>query len=389
MSLTDNLSKAKKIYQQADNTLETKSKFIDKFIEKILSASDEGSFSAREKILFYKELVYMMKGGVALMDAMEILATSGDNFAIKNVAAEIQWYLKQGKSLSYAISRLPKFFDDGDAAIIRTGETSGNLPAVLQSLSEEYAYLKEIKSKYVGAMIYPCALIIISFAAVIYLFAFVLPGIFDMIAGGVSEMPPVTAFLKGMTDFFVNNWKIIIISVFCLILLIVAYSMTEKGKKQLGILLLNLPLIGDMSKSYYLIKWARYMRLMIASGMDYVETFRLLRDILKVPMYQDMIEQVLADISMGKTLYEPLSEWRIIIPSNVSVLIKVGEQTANLEHALSNVIEMYQEELDNSIKNFAKAIEPAILVVVGAVVMLIALGVFGLIFAVMDNVSVG
>jgi type II secretory pathway component PulF len=149
--------------------------------------------------------------------------------------------------------------------------------------------------------------------------------------------------------------------------------------------MLRLPIVGDMTKSYYLIKWARYMKLMIASWMDYVETFRLLRDVLRIPLYQSMIEQVLADISLGKSLYEPISEHTEIIPSNVSVLIKVWEETANLENAMQNVIDIYQEELDNSIKNFSKAIEPFILIFVWGIVLLIAIGVFSLIFAVMDS----
>jgi type II secretory pathway component PulF len=88
-------------------------------------------------------------------------------------------------------------------------------------------------------------------------------------------------------------------------------------------MMIRMPIIGQMTKSYYLIKWARYMKLMIGSGMDYVNTFRLLRDVLKIPLYQSMIEQVLADISLGKSLYEPISEHTDIIPANVAVLMKV------------------------------------------------------------------
>ena len=122
--------------------------------------------------------------------------------------------------------------------------------------------------------------------------------------------------------------------------------------------------------------------------MDYVDTFRLLRDVLKIPLYQNMIEHVLADISIWKSLYEPLSEHPNIIPSSVSVLIKVWEDTANLENAMQNIVDIYQEELDNSIKNFSKAIEPFILVFVWGIVLLIALGVFSLIFSVMDSVGI-
>lgn len=364
-----------------------KSPFLDKMIERVLESSDKNGFSSKEKILFYKELVYMMKGGVPLMSAMDIVLSSSDNYAIKTVAQRIKNYLNDGKPLSYAISRMPEYFDEGDAAIIKTGEASGNLPSVLKSLSEEYAYLKSLKSKYIGAMIYPVALIIISFVAVIYLFAFVLPGIFDMIGGGVDKIPAITRFLMNMTDFFVSYWKNILVIFGVSVLLLIAYCTTERGKKWMYTTIIHLPIIGEMTKYYYLIKWARYLRLMISAGMDYVDTFRLLRDILKISLYQEMIEEVLVDISMGKPLYEPISQYSHVIPSNVAALIKVGEETANLEKAMDNVIELYQEELDHAITNFGKAIEPIILVVVGGIVTLIALGVFGLIFAVMDNIG--
>lgn len=358
---------------------------MDKIIEYFLNSSDKSSFSWKDKILFYKELVYMMKWWVPLLETMKTIQRTSDNAAVKRVAKEIYGYLDEGKELSYAINRLPEYFDEWDAAIIKTWETSGNLPDVLQSLAEEYAYLSDIKQKYIGAMIYPAALIIISIIAVIYLFWFVLPGIFDTLSGSITEMPTITMILKRFSDFVVNYRQEVVIFWFLLILLIITYSATEKGKKQMYKSLINAPIVWNMTKSYYLIKWSRYMKLMIGSGMDYVDTFRLLRDVLKIPLYQSMIEQVLADISIGKSLYEPISQHSDIIPSNVAVLIKVWEETANLENAMQNVIDIYQEELDNSIKNFSKAIEPFILIFVWWIVLMIALWVFSLIFAVMDS----
>jgi len=363
--------------------------FVDKIIEHFLDSWDKATFSWKDKILFYKELVYMMKGWVSLMETMNTIQKTSENAAVKNVAREIADYLDNGKELSYAISRLPEYFDEWDAAIIKTWEVSWNLPDVLQSLAEEYAYLSDIKQKYIWAMTYPAALIVISIAAVIYLFGFVLPGIFDTLSWSITEMPAITAALKSFSDFIVVYWKWIIIFWILWILLIITYWATEKGKKKMYKYLLNLPIVWEMTKSYYLIKWARYMKLMISSGMDYVDTFRLLRDVLKIPLYQSMIEHVLADISLGKSLYEPISEHTDIIPSNVAVLIKVWEETANLENAMQNVIDIHQEELDNSIKNFSKAIEPLILIFVWGIVLMIALWVFSLIFAVMDSAWVG
>ena len=362
-----------------------KRSFMDKIIEYFLNSSDKSTFSWKDKILFYKELVYMMKGWVSLMEAMTTIYKTSDNAAVKRVAKDISRYLDNGKELSYAISRLPEYFDEWDAAIIKTWEVSGNLPNVLQSLAEEYAYLSDIRQKYIGALTYPAILIVIAIAAVIYLFGFVLPGIFDTLSSSVTEMPTITLILKSFSDFIKLYRKEIIVFGILFILLIITYSATEKGKKQKYKTMLNLPILWNMTRSYYLIKWSRYMKLMVSSGMDYVDTFRLLRDVLKIPLYQSMIEHVLADISLGKSLYEPISQHTDIVPSNVSVLLKVWEETANLENAMQNVIDIYQEELDNSIKNFSKAIEPFILIFVWWIVLLIALGVFSLIFAVMDS----
>jgi len=363
---------------------------VDRIVEYFLDSTDKSTFSWKDKILFYKELVYMMKGWVPLLETMRTIQTTSENAAVKRVAKEIYGYLDRGKELSYAISRLPEYFDEWDSAIIKTWEVSWNLPNVLQSLAEEYAYLSEIKQKYIGAMIYPVALIIISIIAVIYLFGFVLPGIFDSLASSIAveDMPTITMILKNFSDFIVKYWKFIVVFGILFILLVVVYSATEKWKKQMYKMLVHSPIVGNMTKSYYLIKWARYMKLMIWSGMDYVDTFRLLRDVLKIPLYQSMIEKVLADITLGKSLYEPISEHTDIIPSSVSVLIKVWEETANLENAMQNVIDIYQEELDNSIKNFSKAIEPFILIFVWWIVLMIALGVFSLIFAVMDSAGI-
>jgi len=366
---------------------DTSFSFLDGLIKDFLSSVDKSSFNGKEKIIFYKELVYMLKWGVSLVDTMDTIYHSSDNQAIRTVAKQLEYYVRQGKPLSYGISRLPDYFDEGDAAIIKTGETSGNLPTVLASLAEEYAYIDEIKQKYIGAMIYPCSLIVISVAAVIYLFASVLPGIFGTIMSANVEPPTVTRVLKEISDFFVANWKLMLGWLALAGIIAFFYSSTEKGRKRLYTFLINLPIVWKMTNSYYLIKWARYLKLMNGSGMDYVETFRLLRDILQIPLYQQMIEDVLVDISMGKSLTEPMRKHDDIIPGNVIALIKVGEETANLEHSMENVIEIYQEELDNSIKNFSKAIEPIILVFVGGIVLVIAMGVFWLIFSVMESVG--
>ena len=166
------------------------------------------------------------------------------------------------------------------------------------------------------------------------------------------------------------------------------YASTEVGKNRLSKVLIGLPMIGAMTKTYYLIKWVRYTKLMIGSGLDYLQTFRLLRWVLDIPLYREMIDSVIAGLQLGKTIYDAIKDQTHIIYPNVAVMIKVWEETAHLEEAMENIISMYQEELDTSITQFSKVLEPVILIFMGVIVAFVASGIFGVVFSVMENVWV-
>ncbi len=361
---------------------------IEKLVISTMHSLDKSSFSAKDKILFYKELVYMLRGGVSILQAVDTIKKSTTNYAMKTIAANISHYLNEGKSFSYALGRLPEYFDESDSAIVKTGESTGTLDVVLQELANEYSYLHTIKNKYISALTYPIILVIMSLGAVLFLFSSVLPGILEMFVGEMDKLPLITRVLKALSDFFVLSWKTILIVLMTAALVLGIYGTTEQGKKTFSKMLISLPLIGKMTKTYYLIKWARYMKLMIGAGLDYVQTFRLLRGVLAIPAYQEMIEKVMAGLQVGKTIYDSLKEETHLIYPNVAVMIKVGEETAHLEESMQNIIAMYQEELDNAITQFSKVLEPVILIFMGVIVALVASGIFGVVFSVMENVGI-
>lgn len=168
----------------------------------------------------------------------------------------------------------------------------------------------------------------------------------------------------------------IIVVFVIIVLLALMYLSTDRGKKWLFSAILSVPLIGKMTKQYYLVKRSRYTKLMLSSGLNYVETFQLLRDILGIPAYQSLIEGILIGVKNGKTISESIPSDSKLIPNNVRVLIKVGEETASLNQAFDNVLSMYQKELDTLIGRLSKVIEPIMLVVIGIIVVFVAMGVF-------------
>ena len=361
---------------------------MEKTILSFMNSLDKGSFSAKDKVLFYKELVYMLKGWLSILQAVEVIKRETTNNAVRNICGTLMHYLNEGKSFSYSLGRLTEYFDEWDSAIIKTWESTGNLDTVLHELADEYEYINAIKNKYISALIYPAFLIVGSIAAVLYLFSSVLPGILDMFSDQMDKLPLVTRVLKSMSDFCVLYWKDILIILWVGSIVAWIYSTTEQGKKKFSWMMLNMPLIWGMTKTYYLIKWAKYMKLMIGSWLDYVQTFRLLRDILDIPAYQDMIEQVMAGLQIWKTIYASISSQTELIYPSVATMIKVWEETACLEDSMQNIINMYQDELDNQINAFSKMLEPIILIFMWVVVALVASGIFWVVFTVMENVGV-
>lgn len=358
---------------------------IDSIIVSTLQSMDRGSFWTKDKILFFKELAYLLKWGISLFAAIKLIWDSSENYALQEISRNISAFLNRWKSFSYALNRLPDYFDAGDYSLIKTWEMSWELPLILQSLATEYVYIKDMKNKYIGALIYPAILIVVAIVAVLALFLLVLPNIFSIAESFQNlQLPWITRTLQSISVFLQTQWKVIFWIIAWLTLLGGIFFSTEFGKKNRFRVLLSIPMIGTMTKYFYIVKFCRYMKLMMNAGMNYIQTFQLLRDILHIPAYHEMIERVLVWLNKWENIYKVLQYETELIPPDVSIMIKVGEESANLSNSLDNILEMYQEDLNTIIMRSSKIIEPVMLIFVGWIVVVIALGIFGLILQIME-----
>lgn len=238
--------------------------------------------------------------------------------------------------------------------------------SVLASLAQEYTFLGKIKNQYIGAMIYPVILTFVSFIAVLALFLYILPGIFEIVTEFEgAEIPQTTKMLMSFSSFLSENASLLGVLVLALIVVGGLFLSTESGKRSFFSLLAGVPMIGKMTQHYQLIKFSRYTKLMLEAGLTYREVFVLQKDIMSQPHYQEMIDEVLAGLDKGESIFERMKDYDDLIPSDVLVLLKVGEETATLKESLDNIVEMYEEELNNLINNVSKVIEPVLIVVVG------------------------
>lgn len=363
--------------------------WIDKLILGFLRQIDKWSFGSKEKVIFFKQLAYLINWWVALSEAMNIIETSSENYAVKEIARSVNRHLIQWKELSYAFNRLPDYFDERDYSIVKAWERSWNIVIILKSLADEYTYMNEIRNKYILSLTYPIILIVVSIVAIISLFAFVLPWIFEIANSFQNiELPTITMILKNIADAAKENRQSMIWIFVSFITILLIFISTDTGKKARFSVVLKIPILGKLTKYYYLIKRCRYTKIMLQSWMNYIETFQLLRDILNIPIYQGMIERTLVWLQKWETIYDTIKYQNELIPSNVSALIKVWEETANLQSSLDNILTMHEEELNNNINRLAKVIEPIILIFIWVIVVVIALGVFWLILQIMEWVWV-
>ena len=343
-----------------------------------------GDFNMKRKIFFFREVAYLVEWWVSMLDAIHTIQNTSEAWSIKYICETLISQLNEWQSLSKWLTKLHLYFNDWDVSIIKSWESTWELIKVLKQLAREYEFITEIQGKFTSAMIYPAVLFFLSISATFYMFIWVLPGIFDIVKDFNADLPALTKYMMAFTKYFQANFgKLMAIIGFWFAWLFLVWS-SETWKKKIFSVLLTLPNIWKLIKYYYMVKFFRYMKLMQMSGMNYIDIFVYLKQIMDMPMYQEAIDAILTGIKKWETIYTNMRFYTNIIPADVMVLIKVWEQTANLWQTLDNVVTNYHDELEKGMNNLSKFIEPIVIVFMWWVILMIALSVFGVIGAILD-----
>lgn len=359
-------------------------------IQKYIEHTEKSGFGMKQKLLFFRELAYLLWWWVGINDAVNIIWDNGDTAAQRYIGANIAISINEWKSLTNAMTRLPTYFTPSDIAIIKAWESSWSLVTVLRNLAQEYAFINSLASKFISAITYPVVLLIIAIIAIIVLFVGILPGIFSIALQfpGV-EMPLATRAMMAFSNFLQHNVWNICIGFGLLIFLISIILSSESGRSRVFRLALELPWFGILIRNYYLVKMMRYFKLLHQSGMNYVDIITLLRAIMWVGPYQDMLQSMLVHVQRGELMHLGMASYPYLVPVNATILLKVWEQTAQVPETLQNIIDVYEEDLLARIAGVSKIIEPILIVVLWVVIVMIALSVFGIITTILGWVQWG
>ena len=342
----------------------------------------------QELINFCFHLEQLLHAGVPIIDALVDLRDSVDKPQFREVLANMIETIEGGKTLSESLVEHPRIFDTVFVSLVRAGEVSGQLGEVLSKLTDNLKWQDEIAKQTRNIVIYPAVTGTVVLGVVFFLMIYLVPKLVTVIRTLESEIATSTKILIAVSNFFVNYWYV---ALFVPIILIVAFGAWAKSSSDLRYRIdqfkLQMPIIGAVNRRIILARFSTFFALMYASGITILECIRISEKIAGNKVIEAGLEQVGRSIADGKSLTEAFQSVGLF-PPLVLRMLKVGEATGGLDTALRNVSYFYNRDVKEAIDAVQKFIEPMTILVIGAILVLTLLPVFGPIYDAISKVKI-
>ena len=328
----------------------------------------------KEVVIFARIFATMINAGLPLIQCLDLLAQQEQNKTFAQIITAIKEDIEGGSTLSDALRKYPKVFDDLFVNLVAAGESGGILDVILQRLSNYMEKAMKLKSKVKGAMTYPASVLVISIAVVSLLLVKVIPTFQKMFEGFGGELPGPTQFLITLSTYAQKYFLVAIIALAVAVYAFRRYYKTEKGTLLIDDLILKSPVFGPLLKKVAVARFTRTMSTMMTSGVPILEGLAIVSKTAGNKVVENALIRVRKSISEGKTIAEPLLETGIFPPMVVQ-MIAVGEATGALDAMLSKIADFYDDEVDTAVDAMTALLEPFMMVFLGGVVggMIIAM----------------
>lgn len=333
------------------------------------------SVDIEDRMLFSRQMYTLLKSGVPILRALSGLRESSSNPTMIRVLGDIRESLDAGRELSAAIRRHPSVFDSFYVSMVRVGEMTGRLDEIFLRLFEHIEFEKDIKARIKQAIRYPIIVIAAMVIAIVLVNLFVIPAFAKLFAGFKTELPIFTRILMASSEFTLQYWALIAIVAAVGYIGARAYVGTEKGRYNWDRLKLRLPVAGPIVEKAMLARFSRSLAMALRSGVPVVQAMSVVALVADNAFIAQRIEQMRDGVERGESVLRTAVTTGVFTPV-VLQMIAVGEEAGALDRLLQDVAEMYEREIDYDLKNLSSQIEPILIVFLGILVLMLALGVF-------------
>ena len=317
----------------------------------------------------------LMRAGVPIIRAINGLADNMPNPYLVNVLKDIVASLESGRELSAAFAKHPKVFNHLFVSMIRVGESTGGLDGAFLKLSEYLEREKDTRDRIKQAMRYPVLVVGFIVTALVIINIAVIPKFKGIFSKFGADLPWQTQGLIAMSDFMLNYWPHLIVAFAGLFFWLHRYLQTETGRHRWDKMKLRIPLIGNVLYEALLARFATSFSLTLRSGVPLVQGLHVTGHAVDNMYIGEKIHQMRIGIEKGDSLARTAIGSKMFTPLTIQML-QVGEETGAVDDMLENVAHYYDREVEYKLKNLSSAIEPILIIIVGAMVLMLALGVF-------------
>ncbi len=334
-----------------------------------------GKVQLMDLVLFSRQMYTLLKAGVPIMQALRGLRESTHNQALADVIGNISESLDAGLDLTSALKRHPQVFSSLYISMIQVGETTGSLPEAFLQLASYLEREKDTRDRIKSATRYPFFVVLAIVIAMFIINIFVIPAFAKVYASFRLDLPWTTKFLIATSDFTVAYWHMILIGVVVSIVAIRVYIRTPDGRYRWHKLKLKIPVVGQIIYKATLGRFTNALAVMIKSGIPIVQGMTVVSRAVDNDYISERIVQMRDGIERGETIARTAAATGMF-PPLVNQMIAVGEDTGAVDELMFNVADYYDREVDYDIRNLSDAIQPLLIVVLGGLVLILALGVF-------------
>jgi type IV pilus assembly protein PilC len=322
------------------------------------------SVSNKDVVLLSRQIATLFEAQVSALRVFKLLASEAESPLLRRVLTAVADDLQAGSPISKALAKHPKVFSDFYVNMVKSGEESGKLDETFLYLADYLDRTYEVVSKARNALIYPAFVISTFVVVMILMMTMVIPRISQILIDSGQEIPLYTQVVIAMSDFFVNY------GVFLLILLVIGgfffmrFLQTEEGKGVLDRLQLGIPYVGDLYKKLYLSRVADNMATLLGSGISVVQATEISASVVGNQLYASILNDVNTSVKGGGSISQAMEKYAEI-PSIMTAMIRVGEETGELGSILKTLAKFYQREVTNAVDTLVDLIEPFMIVVLG------------------------
>ncbi len=337
-------------------------------VTKVAKARASGSINDKDITLFTRQLATMMKAGVPLLQAFDIVGKGHSNRAVGKLLMDIKTDVETGSNLADAFRKYPLYFDSLFCNLVGAGEAAGILDSLLDRLATYKEKIQAIKGKIKSALFYPISIIVVAFVITAVIMIFVIPAFKELFEGFGADLPAPTLAVMAVSDFFVDYWWAIFGGVGgSLYAFFYAWKRSRSMQRIMDRLALRMPIFGDVIRKATIARWSRTLSTMFAAGVPLVEALDSVAGAAGNQVYYEATKRIQGEVSTGNSLVESMTLTNVF-PSMVLQMVSIGEESGSLDAMLSKVADFFEAEVDDAVDALSSLMEPIIMVVLGTLI---------------------